>query len=481
MNELRVLIARLGSPSTSARWWTMQELAARLGEAASSSETEAALRHALSSRKLEAEVVEIVCIFWMAAQAYGYSAPSQLAESIPHSSILSDLLLKSLGMLAKNGGQRLQEVPEEFEIPQDFDGVQGADVPRIFRTTIGELETHTGLPFVRQMAFEWTANRAAYPDAPFQGDTWHFSRPLGDGFVAQLSTRTALRAISAYLRTLAVAKQFWAMPPVQADNAALLALPVHPTLALLRPRRPDWFPQKTDFDGDAEAIDASLRALVGRVQAMRRGDELIAFSSPIVLSMARCVEVSMVRWSQAAGSSIAEVDLGAHLQTVWNRGRMLRSAAFEPLSTTTLLPSTPLHALVQEQCKAWPLAAPLGFDRLGYLQHDLYPGRLFLPTLPGFDQAEVMPHDGQLQVRVGEHVAADFFYWNAGWGPARPKQFGGNCGTALISRGSAYRDGLGSPGGAVRSFFLWQVRTLQRGNTFDRFEETLTMGVTFDA
>lgn len=457
----------------------MQELAARLGQPASSSETESALRHALSSRKLEAEVIEIVCIFWMAAQAYGYSAPSGLAESVPHSSILSDLLLKSLGLLAKSGGQGLQEVPEEFEIPQDFDGVQGADVPRIFRTTIGELERHTGLPFVRQMAFEWTANRAAYPDAPFQGDPWHFSRALGDGFVGSFSSRTALRAISAYLRTLAVAKQFWGMPPERADDAALLALPVHPTLALLRPRRPDWFPQKTDFDGDTEAIDASLRALVGRVQATRPGDELIAFSSPIVLSMARCVEVSIVRWSQAAGSSIADVDLAAHLQTVWSRGRMLRSAAFEPLSTTTLLAPSRLDTVMQEQCKAWPLAAPLGLDRLGYLQHDLYPGRLFLPTLPGSDQAEVTPRDGQLQIKVLEQVIADFCYWNAGWGPARPIKFGGNCGTALISRGTAYREGSGSTGGAARPFYLWQVRTLLRSNTFDSFSQTLNIGVTF--
>lgn len=457
----------------------MQELAARLGQPASRSETEAALRHALSSRKLEAEVVELVCIFWMAAQAYGYSAPSDLAESIPHSSILSDMLLKSLGRIAKSGGEGLQEVPEEFEIPQDFDGVQGADVPRIFRTTIGELESYTGLPFVRQMAFEWTANHAAYPDAPFQGDPWHFSRPLGDGFVGQISSRTALRVISAYLRTLAVAKQFWGMPPERADKAALLALPVHPSLAMLRPQRPDWFPQKTDFDGDTEAIDASLRAMVGRVQATRPGDELIAFSSPIVLSMQRCVEVSIVRWSQAAGSSIADVDLAAHLESAWSHEQMLYSAVFEPLGTTTLLALPHLDAVMQGQCKAWPLAAPLGFDRLGYLQHDLYPGRLFLPTLPGSDEAEVTPRDGQLQIKVDAQVVADFCYWNAGWGATRPMQFDGNCGTALISRGSVYREGLGLPGGPVRSFYLWQVRTLQRSSTLDGFEQTLATGATF--
>jgi hypothetical protein len=479
MDELGILIARLGWPSTTARWWTMQELAAWLGEPGSRAETEAALLQLLNSRKLEAEVVEVLCIFWMAAQAHGYSPAPKLAESIPRSSILSDLMLESLGLLVEGGDEGLEEVPEEFEIPQDFDGVQGSDLPRIFRTSMGELEHHTRLPFVRQMAFEWTINRAAYPDAPFQGDPWHFLRPLGDGFVGQLSSRTALRAISAYLRTLAGAEDFWGMPPHRARAEALLALPVHPTLALLKPRRPAWFPEKTDFDGDTAAVEASLGALIGRVKAARPGDELIAFSSPIVMSMERCVEVSIVRWSQAAGSKIADEDLVAHLDAAWNRGRIIRSAAREPLSTTTVLLLPQLDRLMDAECKAWPLAAPLSLDRMGYLQHGLYPGRLFVPTLPGSGEAEITPHGGQLEIKVHEQVVADLCYWNAGWGVALPMQFGGNCGTALISRGTVYRDGLASTSVAVRSFYFWQVRTLHRSNTFDRFSQTLAMGVTF--
>jgi hypothetical protein len=479
MDELRILIARLGWPSTSARWWTMQELAARLGEPGSTAQTESALLQLLNSRKLEAEVVEVLCIFWMAAQAHGYSPAPKLAGSIPRSSILSDLLLKSLGLLVECGDEGLEEVPEEFEIPQDFDGVQGSDLPRIFRTSMGELEHHTRMPFVRQMAFEWATNRAAYPDAPFQGDPWHFLRPLGDGFVGHLSSRTALRAISAYLRTLAVAEEFWGMPSHRAAAEALLALPVHPTLALLRPRRPAWFPESRDFDGDTASVEASLGTLVSRVQAARPGDELIAFSSPIVMSMERCVEVSIVRWSQAAGSKITDADLGAYLEAARNRRQLLRSVAPEPLSTTTLLILPQLERLMQGECKAWPLAAPLGLDRLGYLQHDLYPGRLFLPTLPGSGEAEIIPDGGHLHIKVDEQVVADLCYWNAGWGAARPTQFEGNCGTALISRGTRYREGPVSTSGTLRSFYLWQVRTLHRSNTFDSFSQTLATGVIF--
>lgn len=195
--------------------------------------------------------------------------------------------------------------------------------------------------------------------------------------------------------------------------------------------------------------------------------------------MVRCVEVSLVRWSQAEGSSIADTDLAAHLKDFWANGWMLRSVSSEPLSTITILAPPQLGGLMDEQCKAWPLAMPLDLDRLGYLQHDLYPGRLFLPTLPSSEQAEIAPHDGQLEINVGGQIVADHCYWNAGWGPARPMQFSGNCGTALTSRGTAYREGPVSKTAEISSFYFWQVKVLHRDNTFDGFSQTLTMGTMF--
>jgi hypothetical protein len=322
-------------------------------------------------------------------------------------------------------------------------------------------------------------NRVAYPDAPYQGDPWHFTRPLGDGFIGQLSARAALRAISAYLRTLALAKQFWNMPPELADKQSILALPVHPTFALLRPRRPHWFPAPVDFDGDTEAVEAGFRALVARVEAARPGDELISFISPVVVSMERCVEVSLVRWSQAQGSSIDDANLAAHLDPFWAREQVLHSAVADPLSTTTIVVSPTLEQLMDDDCKAWPLAATLDYDRMGYLQHDLYPSRLFFPTAPGLHEVEVTPRDGQLEIKAEDQVVADFCYWNAGWGPARPRLLRGNCGTALISRGTAYREGASHESGPLRTFYLWEVRTLHRSSSFDEFRETLASGAMF--
>jgi hypothetical protein len=81
----------------------MQELASRLNEPSSMYETESALLQLLSTRKLEAEVVEVLCIFWMAANTYGHSPTPKLAESIPRSSILSDLFLGAQGVRTPSG------------------------------------------------------------------------------------------------------------------------------------------------------------------------------------------------------------------------------------------------------------------------------------------------------------------------------------------------------------------------------------------
>lgn len=177
MDELRILIARLGWPSTSARWWTMQELASRLNEPGSMSKTESALLQLLSTRELEAEVIEVLCIFWMAAKAYGYSPTLKLAESIRRSSILSDLLLESFNMLAEGDDEGLEEVPEEFEIPKTLTACKVQICPGSFGLPWASSRTVLGF----HSSGRWLLNGRRI-DPPTRTPRskeipWHFSRP----------------------------------------------------------------------------------------------------------------------------------------------------------------------------------------------------------------------------------------------------------------------------------------------------------------
>jgi len=479
MDDLRIPIARLGWPIPAGRWWTMQELAKRLGAPATAAETEAALLRLLNSCKLEAEVVEALCIFWIAAAVEGYVANLDLLKRTPKPSLLSNLFLQALGFEAQALDVDLKVAPPDFEIPADFDGMQGLQLARNLRTNLSRLENRTSLPLIRQMAFEWTQNQTAYPESPIQGDFWHFARSLGEGFVGPYSSRAALRGISAYLRTLVVAEQLWGLPAGVVRHYALKALPVHPALAALSPSRPAWGLIRGDFSGGSKVIEEILRGVVDRVAAERPGDELVALSSPVEMTMGRCVEVSLVRWLQVGDSEVADQDLAVHLDTYWHDMPTLSSVPTKPLDGKIWLRRMPIDELLDDPSASLPLAGRVDFDRMGYLQLNLYPSRLFVPTLVHTAQIEVRQEGVMLEVLEGEQVAGDYYHWNSGWGPVRPTQLSGACGAALVSRGTTYREFAASEGQKVRSFYLWQARILQRSNTHEAFDEILKGGVFF--
>ena len=101
------------------------------------------------------------------------------------------------------------------------------------------------------------------------------------------------------------------------------------------------------------------RSLVEQAQVERPGDELIAFTSPIAISMERCIEVSIVRWNQVGGGCIPDENLAEHLQDYWSSGKMLHSHALDPLSTMTVLIPPACYAVTDKQSRAWPLTLSL--------------------------------------------------------------------------------------------------------------------------
>lgn len=123
---------------------------------------------------------------------------------------------------------------------------------------------------------------------------------------------------------------------------------------------------------------------------------------------------------------VAEIDMGLarqYARYLLKKAGTLRLGSVEagmyryvaPFLSKLLAPPY-LHGLTDMEYKAWPLAVPLGINRLGYLQHDRHPWRLLLPTRPDFHQAELIPQDGFLEIMVNEQIVADFCYWTARWG-----------------------------------------------------------------
>jgi len=466
--DLDLLIARFRWPIAATRWWAMQELAALLLSPETQEEVSKQLLAELARCRLEAETVELICIFWMAANQ-GYKPPSDLVSALTHPSLLAALLLRDIKLdLRKGPSPPLEMAPDDFDVPARFRDMHGMDIPRIYFTRLTQLERDTGLPFVRQCAFEWSRTEGAYPRAPLQGDLDYFVRPLGDGATGGFASRTMLRMLTAYQRTLDVARVFWGAPERFLLPLVVEALPFDPTLAFLRPTRPSWLPnlgEKVTADA-AISVEGFIRSMSDSLSATQPGAVLLALVSPTCVNSHEIVELSIVRWRQWGSTAIDASQLGARFhdrQERWDYG--VCNAPIWGLKTS--VPAHTLEDVLDHETNAAPMAAVYGFSRIGYLQRDLYPSRLYYPVTTGRGQLAVEPTDGELRISAAQGPMAMASYWNAGWSPAHPNGMSGLCGTALVQTSDSRQAQSEPPPDG--HFYLWRTTRLKRSNNYEPF------------
>jgi hypothetical protein len=135
-----MLIARLRWPIGATRWWAMQELVALLLCAETQGEVSKRLLLELASCRLEAEAVELIYIFWMAAKQ-GFEPPSGLASALTRPSLLAAILSSDMGLkLSGKPSPPLEVAPKHFEESARFREVQGIEVPRNYLSRLSQLE-----------------------------------------------------------------------------------------------------------------------------------------------------------------------------------------------------------------------------------------------------------------------------------------------------------------------------------------------------
>lgn len=466
--DLEMLIARLRWPIAATRWWAMQELAALLLCSEGNGEVATRLLAELSRCRLEAEAVEVLCVFWIAVKQ-GYGPAPDLVANLHRPSLLAVMLLHDMKLkLCGQPNPPLQVAPESFEVPARFGDAQGVSIPRIYLTRLERLERDFTLPFVSQCAFEWSRNEAAYPEAPLQGDLGYFVRPLGDSATGCFASRAMLRMLSAYQRTLDVARVFWGVPERIICSLAVEALPVDPTLAFLRPARPPWLPELgKQVTADASSVETFIGSTLNAIAVAQSGNVLLALVSPIYVGSDEIVELSVVRWRQWGTAAINARDLAGRFyshQERWGYG-VCRAPVW---GLATMVPTADLERVLDNETKAAPMAVVYGFNRIGYLQKDLYPSRLYYPLVTGFDGGLVVePMGGELKISATSGHVATACYWNAGWSPVHPQTMSGLCGTALVgTMESLQAKGELAPD---RNFYFWQISRLRRTNGYGAF------------
>ena len=467
--ELELLMTRLRWPVASTRWWAMQELATLLLSPATQAEVCQRLLQELRTSRLEAETVELLSVFWMAFKR-GWVVAPELANEVQQPSLLAVRLLVDMGQkVTSNRALPLQLAPSNFEVPASFKRVQGADVPRIYLTLMGHLEKTSGRPFVSQFAFEWSESAAAYPDAPHPGDLVYFVRLAGDRGTASFASRVLLRMLTAFQRTLAVAVAFWRMPESAAYEWARYALPLEPTIAFMQPSRPTWVPQLGRSSVIDQAVitefiyEARLNLTATKPEAV-----LLAMATPIVITALEIIELSVVRWRKWGTGSVDADSFASRARTHQWDGAYGDFDA-RAWGTRSRLSSPDLVAVLDEDTQAAPMAAIHNVERVGYLQKDLYPNRLYLPVITGKQEVDVAPRGGELLVSIAGKKYATSAYWNAGWSPGHPAEIGGFCGTGLVAEGEATP--VPSEPLADQYFYFWTVTRLSRPSEYGAYEE----------
>lgn len=468
--ELELLMTRLRWPVASTRWWAMQELAMLLLSPSTQAEVRQRLLQAVREARLEAETVELVSIFWMAFKRGGVTL-SELPTEVQQPSLLTERLLADIGQKAKRTrALPLQVAPANFEIPASFTRVQGAGVPGIYLTLMRDLESKSGLPFVNQLAFEWAVSEGAYPDAPSPGDLVYFVRPAGDRGTGCFASRIHLRVLSAFQRTLEVAINFWRMPHKTALHFACFVLPLEPTTAFMRPSRPVWMPQLSRARViDQASVTEFIEEACQKLTATKPEAVLLAMVTPVVITALEVIELSIVRWRKWGNNTIdADALADRSMKQNWDGayGDFVASA----WGTSSRVSSLDLAAVIDEETQSAPMAAIHGVERVGYLQKDLYPARLYFPVISGKQHVNVEPRGGELTVLVAGSEYATSVYWNAGWSPGHPTEISGFCGTALVAEVEAAPISGEAP--PDQYFYLWTLTTLSRPSGYGAYEKS---------
>jgi hypothetical protein len=467
--ELELLIVRFRWPVASARWWAMQELADLLVTPALRDQVLARLALELRECRLEAEAVEVLSIFWMAFQK-GWMPPKDLADAVLRPSMLTERLLADMKLAAEAAVMPpLVAAPSDYRVSEEFERRQGRDVPLIHYSTVTRLKRRSGLPLVRQMAYEWDQSKDAYPDSPFQGDLAYFVRSAGDNGIGSFADRTSLRMITAFIRTLEVARSIWRAPDDLALCFARRALPLEPTFAFLRPSRPTWMPALSlAVAHDAGSISGFIVDAHAALEALEPQAALLALVTPLHVSNFEMVELTVVRWRRWGSKTFEASDL-------WERYAARQHRTYGDFDSDkwglqSSISSLPLEQVVDEECNAAPMAAHLSMERIGYLQRDLFPERLFLPVVTGMTERLVAePSGGTLGIKARGDAVATLSYWTAGWSPGHPSGTSGLVGTSLVGRLDGPQSELeDAPDG---HFCLWRLTRLTRKHGYGAWEK----------
>lgn len=430
-SSLRMLIERLNWPVRMVRWRAAREYGALLSSKDYSKRALKVYLDWLSSRQFESEIGSALAVLLCTAKN---ELPSfrAVVGYISKPSILADMMLQSVYGRGKIKGQwekaHSGEVPPSFRPGKFFLDHKSAHVPPIFGDSLSGLEAKTGLPFMRQWAFEWhclmESTKSPHSGYPYHFNDLHLNRA---GVNGQFSQRQCDVYRSAFLRTLACAVDCWDMPANKADQWALDTLPVNRGLVELDPvDRPPWL---SDIPEKCTIAAGSLEPLVRNLiepglgqQSMRPVALKIPISADIAEFAALTVLAVLASSDFVPDLNLEHTPLERPLLWTLPDGISLEGP-FENRDIATFTSPGITGAAAPLCLDLWPQCS-------GFWHNDYFQRGIQLPAPYAFQgQVNVACRDNHIEITSGRHSVASWNVWHDRWTPLYAKDGATRCGT----------------------------------------------------
>lgn len=309
---ISLLIARLHWPFTSIKQWTANELSTLLVVNDPHKIIETKLLESLKSKKLESEVVEILCVFWMSSQK-GYKTSVVLGDYIFARSCLSDQLLKSINSKTSNYGcyqgnfdLNLDLIDKELNFRKNL----GYEFPLIYLDTLKYIEKKTLAPLTEDFKHEWNKT---FINEPRLGDTYQYF--MKGSSTGQFFTLNSHRGRSAYLRVFEVAKRHYGLHIDDADFFSIKALPFETSYLNFLSSKINWFKKwDTQNEYSIDALKDYLRNLIQVCNVSNNGQTLGALCFPLEINSNLKLDITCTLTNDknkaTEGSQIFSIGLG---------------------------------------------------------------------------------------------------------------------------------------------------------------------------
>jgi hypothetical protein len=426
-STLRMLIERVRWPVRMVRWRTAQEYASLI---ASKSQRKAALGvyfEWLAARQLESEVISglaiLQCLEERDLPDYG-----AVNKSINASSVLADVVLQSLYGLGKaHSGWESRysgDAPPSFEPDRYFTDHKLAQIPGHLSHALERLEQRTGVPLMKQWAFEWKGLMDA-TQSPASGFPYFFLDNVDykNGINGQFSQRQCDIYRSAFLRTIAFAVQK-GMPRTFAAGLSTETISVNNDFVKLQPvARPNWL---NDFPERCVAPAASLESECRRIIAVANSNGVFAanLKIPISWQVEKYGELQLNAVLATPDFQILEDDADVYRRRdLWMLGELASFNCLLPEKSPSELTHPGRVGICQPlTLEVWPY--PSGFWHNDYFQRGIsMPAPYLANPLPS-----VVCHMHSLEIQSAGKALGEWAVWHDHWSTLYPDSGNPRCG-----------------------------------------------------